>query len=619
MTNETTQNPTYTTHIELQETQHRLDPEAKKRLKIEAKHFYYPRTKVYKNKYNITNKKAFAEVYSRDTKEIMEELRAAPLPEKIDSSYLKSLHKQIFANIFEWAGHTREERFKFPNGSIACMPSLKKKNFTRPFADGKEIQQGLKQLDEMLLEKDDLRNLTREEFVEHASQVMSHLYSLNPFREGNRHAIQLFIEKLGQAAGHELDYSLVSKKRKAFIRAEAVNNSNSEPIKHLLEDISNPERLLILREFTNNMKNLGLDENNYRSTVVAQDGHTYRGIYRGSGADGFMMDVNGTFVVGHKEHLLPEQVKTLKIGDTLSFTAPLPQEAQKVLIPTENVPSLTNEELSQRVYDNPLIKNSKKNIENLCEIVYGKRDTLQNKLPNFKLPMTREDLEQGEKLARLIETSPQSVHKLRGIGVCGLKSSARQHAKDNCLSLGQAISQYIDALKQVEKDILQSHFVEQKRCDKSIELPSQKMNELFSLSKEQQQEVLLTSLELKTQVQTYFQKLSERLSSSEHEAISEGNNIKLAESLGISVSQAQKVTETFGKIKEVSDVIQQQNREIRRQKKCDIRQSVTSSDSEKSVEISTTQIKAENVVEFAKQEKSLEEKLPQSRQKSMAI
>ncbi|WP_455479179.1 BID domain-containing T4SS effector [Bartonella sp. B23] len=619
MTNETAQDPTYTTHIELQESQHRIDPESKKRLKIEAKHFYYPRTKVYKNKYNITNQKTFAEVYSRDTKEIMEQLRAAPLPEKIDSSYLKSLHKQIFFKIFEWAGHTRDERFKFPNGSIASMPSLKKKNFTRPFASGKEIQQGLKQLDEMLLGKDDLQKLTREEFVEHASQVMLHLYSLNPFREGNRHVIQLFVEKLGQAAGHNLDYSLVSKKRKALIRAEAVNNNNLEPIQHLLEDISHPDRLLILREFTNNMKKLGLDEKNYRPAIVAQDGHTYRGVYRGSGADGFMIDVNGTLVLGNKKYLSPEQVKTLKIGDHFSFTAPLPQETQEILIPTENIPSLTNEELSQMVHDNALVKNSKKNIETLCKIVYGKKHALRNKLPNFKIPITHEDLEQGEKLTRLIETSPQSVHKLRGVGVFGLKSSARQHAKDNCLSLCQAIAQYMYALKQVEKDILQSHCIEQIRCAKSIEIPSQKMNKLFSLSKEQQQEALSTSFELKTQVQTYFQKLNERLSSSEHEAINEGNNIKLAESLGISVSQARKITETFRKTKEVSDAIQQQNREITRQNKYDMRQSVTSSDGEKFIEMSTTKIQAKSVVEFAKQEKSLKEQLLQSRQKSMTI
>ncbi|WP_208438178.1 BID domain-containing T4SS effector [Bartonella taylorii] len=620
MTKEKTQNPTYTTQIELQEHHQSLDPEASKRLKTESKHFYYPRTKVYKNKYLITNQKTFAEVYSRDTKEMMAKLRAAPLPETIDSSYLKSIHQQIFSKTFAWAGRTRDERFKFPNGSVASMPSLKKKHFTKPFAAGEEIQRGLQKLDEMLLEKGDWQNLTREEFIEHTSQVMLHLYSLNPFREGNRHVIQLFAEKLGQKAGYTLDYSLVSRERKKLIRYEAVNNDNLDPIKHLLEDISNPDKMLILREFVDNMKKIGIDEKNCRATVVVREGHTYHGTYRGCGQEGFMIDVNGTFVVGHKKHLAPEQVKTLQIGDRFSFTAPFPQEVQKVLIPKETVPDLTNEELSQRVYENALVKRSMENIKTLCETVYGNKHALQNKLPEFKIPITHEDVEKGERLAQLIEQSPQSIHKLRGVGVCGLKNSARQHAKDNCLPLGQAVFQYIHAVKQVEKDTLESHSAEQKRCAKPVEMPSQKIKEFFFSSNKKREGIILSSSpELETQLQVYFRKLNERLSPSEHEAINEENHIKLAESLGIPVSQAQKIAETFRQTKEICGVIRQQHCEMRKEKERNVQQSVSSSDGEKSVEISTTQVNAENVVKFVKRNQTVEEKIPQNRQKSMAI
>ncbi|WP_455465809.1 BID domain-containing T4SS effector [Bartonella sp. B39] len=607
------------TQEELQKYYRRLDPETRKILRTEARNFFYPKSTVYKNKYHITNKKDFFDVCARDVGEIVEILRTVPLPKKIDSSYLKNLHKQIFSKTFEWAGHTRDEHFKFADGSIASLPFLKNKNFAKPFATGREIQRGLKQLDQMLLETDDLRNLTREEFIEHASQVISHLYSLNPFREGNRHVIRLFAEKLGQAAGYDLDFSLMTKKRQEFVRAEAVNNSNAAPLKHLLEDISDPDRLLILREFINNMKQLGLDENNYRLTVAAQDGHIYHGTYRGSGDNGFMMDVNGTFVVGHKEHLPPEQVKTLKIGDSLTFTAPLPQEAKKVLIPKENVPPLTNEELSQRVYDSALVKNSLKNIQTLCKVVYGKKHALRNRLPQFKIPITNADLEQGEKLARLIETSPQSVHKLRGVGVFGLKSSARQHAEANFAPLSHTILGYVYALKQAENDILAARSAEQERCAKSVEAPSKKLNNLFSMTKEEQQQILSSSPELRVEVQIYFLKLNERLSPNEHQAIENRHYAKLAEIMGTSISQAREIAATVRGIKEANDFIQQQHREMSKEKERHVRQSVTSSGSEKSVEKMAPPAKAENVIKFSKQEKTVEEQGRQRRAKSMTM
>ncbi|WP_455479176.1 BID domain-containing T4SS effector [Bartonella sp. B23] len=613
MENKKTNSPASLSQEELREHHQTPDQEIRKKLKAEAQNFFYSDSTVLRNKYRITNQKEFVAACARDAKEAMEGLRTAPLPEKIDSSYLKSLHKKMFSKTFEWAGHTRDERFTFADGSVASAPLLKEKEFTRPFAVGKEIERGFKQLDEMLLEKDDLQKLTREEFVEHASQIMSHLYSLNPFREGNRRTIQLFVEKLGQAAGYNLDYSLVSKKRKALIRTEAVNNGDMDPIKHLLEDISNPESLSALREFTDEMNQIGLGESNYRLTVAARGGHTYRGVCRGSGDNGFMMDVNGTFVVGNKKYLSPERVKTLKIGDHFSFTAPLPQEAKKVLIPKENVPSLTNEELSQRVYESALVKSSLKNIQTLCKVVYGKENILQNKLPKFEIPMTRESFNQGEKLLRNIGESPESVHRLRGVGVFGLKSSARQHAEANLLPLCHALVGYVRAVRDAQMDILESHTATQIRCEKSVEMPRDELKNLFSMSKEEQQKILASSPELTAEAQLYFMKLQERLSPSDLAAIHNRHYRKLSESLGTSMDNAEEISAVVKQTEEICSTIQQQHREMNRENDRNVYQSSILHIGEQSVKIDATPIKADKIVEFAKQERAKEEIIQSSK------
>ncbi|WP_244427630.1 Fic family protein [Bartonella queenslandensis] len=314
---------------ELQEHPPAINAAISKQINEEAQNFFYPNSKILKNKYRIKNKEILMERCSDDVKKEMIKLRQEPPPEQFNSFYLKYLHQRLFSRAFEWTGQTREEPFTFADSSVASMPILKRKEFTKPFAIGRKVQEGLEKLDKTLAEKNNLKGLSREEFVEHAAQLMIDLHHLHPFREGNRRTKRLFVEKLGQAAGHKLDFSLVSKKRKDFVRAAAMERGDPKPMKHLLEDISHPEKSLILQEFTNSMKKLGMGEKNYYLAVVAKEGETYHGTYRGCGANGFMMDAQGTLILGNKKDLTPEQIQTLTIGEAFSFTAPKAQSLQK--------------------------------------------------------------------------------------------------------------------------------------------------------------------------------------------------------------------------------------------------------------------------------------------------
>ncbi|WP_208436246.1 BID domain-containing T4SS effector [Bartonella phoceensis] len=565
------------------------EQEVRARLQRESENYFIPGTTIFKNKYHIKDEKGFSEACFRDAKKAMDKIRVAAPPEQLNSAYLKELHKQMFSKAFEWAGHTRDESFPLQDGSVVSMAFLKKKEYKKAFASGIDIQKGLQKLDEMLLTKEELQSLTREEFVTHATQVMAHLHSLNAFREGNRRTTQIFMEKLGQAAGHELDFSLVTKKRKDVVRAAIMNDDNNEPLRHLLDDISNPEKLLVLNEFTNSMRELGLDENNYRLAVAAQEGQTYQGIYRGAGPDGFMMDVNGTFVVAPKKHLPPEQVKTLKIGDPLSFTAPSAQEAEKVLLPKENVPDLSNEELAQRVYGHPVIGSRLRRIHILSQVVYGKQHALQHVLPKLEIPVNNDALARAERFARDVQDRPQRHHRVRGFSIFGLKSGARQHAAANFLPLSHAILDYLYAVKDIEKEIRESHAAEQQRCAESVETPSDMMQNLFFLPEQQQKEILSSSHNLRQEVEKYYKHLNDRLSSSDWKLINERYYSKLAEDLGTSVTQAGQIAAVARQTKELNDIVQQQ-RDLSVQQVHGLHQSPTKSGSEKVAAVSTAQM-----------------------------
>ncbi|UNF53239.1 hypothetical protein MNL01_06140 [Bartonella krasnovii] len=75
------------------------------------------------------------------------------------------------------------------------------------------------------------------------------------------------------------------------------------------------------------------------------------GAYRGCGANGFMMDVQGTLILGNKKDLTPEQRQTLTSGETFSFTAPKAQspekKQQKTLLPEEKRAALKGDEITE--------------------------------------------------------------------------------------------------------------------------------------------------------------------------------------------------------------------------------------------------------------------------------
>ncbi|WP_375706011.1 BID domain-containing T4SS effector [Bartonella sp. AA2SXKL] len=513
------------------------------------RNFFYPNSITLKNKYGIKDYGKLKVQCAHDTTKAIIHLRQEAPPQKLTSTYLQYIHHTLFKNTFEWAGQTREKPFTFEDGTVAYMPMMKKAGIS--FASAKQIQEGLENLDKTLAETNSLKGLTRETFIEHVTEMLIQLNYTHPFREGNGRTQRMFFEKLGQVAGHTLDFSLVTEKRMNLASIASLKHKDKEEMKHLLEDISNPEKILILKEFMDSMKHIGLESIHHHLIITAKEGHTYKGFYRGSGPNGFMLDANGTFILGNKKDLTPEQIQTLKIGDALSFTAPKIQNQQEVLIPAQTIAPLTNNEIATRIKNNVSIQARRKEIETLCQIIYGNRHILRE-----RIEMIHENHTEGEQLTYQIATSPQSISKLSGSNVFGIKNNARAHAEANTLPLCRAIDRYINISKQTERDILHTHHVKQRRCEQSVEIPKAWMKNLLSLSKAQQQETLSNSPELRGEIRAYIKKINERLSSNEHEAIKENNPERLAKSLGTSTIKAKEIMEIIKQIKEIEQHIQ---------------------------------------------------------------
>ncbi|MDD9332974.1 MAG: Fic family protein, partial [Bartonella sp.] len=155
--------------------------------------YTYSNNLTLKNKYELQGIE-FQDICAYDVLEAECKLKKQPLPEKFNSSYLKYLHKCLFEKTFEWAGHTRDISFTFSDGTVTTAPVNNK------------IKDGLDRIDQILAEKNNLKGLSREEFVYEASMIFALFSNLRPFAVGNGCAQRIFMEKIAEVAGYSLDF-----------------------------------------------------------------------------------------------------------------------------------------------------------------------------------------------------------------------------------------------------------------------------------------------------------------------------------------------------------------------------------------------------------------------------
>ncbi|WP_208434412.1 BID domain-containing T4SS effector [Bartonella taylorii] len=381
--------------------------------------------------------------------------------------------------------------------------------------------------------------------IEEATNLFNSLKNIHPFIDGNEYTEQFLFEKLAKAAEHQLDFSLITKERMLVSSVAAIQDNNLEPMHHLFEDISNPNKMLLLKEFMNDMKKSGRNVND-RPVMIAKEGETYTGTYRGAGFESFAFNVKDAYIIGQKEPLTPEQLKTLKPGDKFTFTVPKAKELEKVLIPKEQLAPLTKSELSEKVAEDARVHICRDQIQKYAKIVYGSSKALNEQMVEIiKNPSF------GQHLANQIEKAPHSVSRLAGLDLLCFQNQARANAKEHVDVLCNAVANYTHAVKQAGKEITQEYQAEQKRCEKTVEMPSKNLQDILFLPKELQQEALASSPFLQKELRSFVKKINNRLSPSEQKALKECDHETLAKSLGVSEHKAKEITEIAKQTREV--------------------------------------------------------------------
>ncbi len=152
----------------------------------------YPNTTVLINKLGIQDQSELNSVERQFVLLKSSQAEQETIFKNIDFNFYKELHKQLFGDLYEWAGTVRSMNIS-KKGTIFCN-----------FEDIERI--GTLKF-QRLAEQNYLKGLTKSRFIDELTEFYHDMNMLHPFREGNGRTLRLFITLLVRNAGYTLNFS----------------------------------------------------------------------------------------------------------------------------------------------------------------------------------------------------------------------------------------------------------------------------------------------------------------------------------------------------------------------------------------------------------------------------
>ena len=141
--------------------------------------------------------------------------------------HLCSIHKQLFQDIYTWAGKTRT--VDISKGTVFCLVQF--------------IEMQFEDLYRKLQKENFLKDITdKAEMSERLAFYLCELNMIHPFREGNGRTQRIYIEQLCLNNGRfDIDFTEATKDEMISASVASVNDSNDQLEALLLKCIQNKE------------------------------------------------------------------------------------------------------------------------------------------------------------------------------------------------------------------------------------------------------------------------------------------------------------------------------------------------------------------------------------------
>lgn len=186
--------------------------------------YLYPGTDVLINKFDIQDQKQLQAKEYAITSQRATEFNNAGISVSKDFEGLKSVHHQIFQDVYTWAGEAR-------NVNIAKAGSS--------FEPADNIEAKAKEIFSKLESDNYLKGLDKKEFVEKFTDLYVDTNKLHPFREGNGRSTREFIGQIANEAGYSLDQTRIDNSKNEWNKAAAASMNKDGPDNSGLKAIFN--------------------------------------------------------------------------------------------------------------------------------------------------------------------------------------------------------------------------------------------------------------------------------------------------------------------------------------------------------------------------------------------
>ena len=160
--------------------------------------YCYPDSNVLRNLLGITDYDELVSAEGRLTVIAMIQMDSEPVRGCFDTDHLRTIHRRIFKDIYDWAGEFR---------TVEISKGI-------PFCYCANIQSHLDSLFIQLHKENLLKDITdRDQYVSRLAYYFGELNAVHPFREGNGRTQRKFIQQLVSESGHSISFERLDPQR----------------------------------------------------------------------------------------------------------------------------------------------------------------------------------------------------------------------------------------------------------------------------------------------------------------------------------------------------------------------------------------------------------------------
>ncbi|WP_282776788.1 MULTISPECIES: Fic family protein [unclassified Nocardia] len=179
-----------------------------------------PESGVLRNRLGIIDAARLRQAEADLSQAALAELGIRSLPGRYDLDHLCAFHREIFGDVYPWAGEIR-------------VVGIAKSD---PFCLPRHIESYAAEVFAALMADRFLRGLDRTEFVGKLTHYLAEVNAIHPFREGNGRAQRAFFGQLARESGWMIDWTGLDPDENAQASMASLRGDNG-PLRGLLDSL----------------------------------------------------------------------------------------------------------------------------------------------------------------------------------------------------------------------------------------------------------------------------------------------------------------------------------------------------------------------------------------------